>query len=99
MYKVKSSDPCSVAEIFKVKETRYSLRNSDFDIPKFNTVNYRKHSLRYSGPILWTKLSADIKNSANLEIFKKKIRKTDIVNLLDNNCNCCDFCSTRLLTG
>ena len=39
--------PGIVNELFKRKSTSYSLRNSDFDIPTFNTINCGKHSLRY----------------------------------------------------
>jgi hypothetical protein len=46
MYKVKNQlAPSSVAEIFRVKKGRYSLRNSDFDIPRFQTVGLV--SIRY----------------------------------------------------
>ena len=46
MYKEKYGlAPSIVNELFKRKST--SLRNSDFDIPTFNTINYGKHSLRY----------------------------------------------------
>ena len=48
MYKVKYGLPPSIVnELFKQKNTSYSLRNSDFDIPAFNTINFEKHSLRY----------------------------------------------------
>ena len=41
MYKVKYGlAPSIVDELFKRKSTSYSLRNSDFDIPTFNTINY-----------------------------------------------------------
>ena len=42
MYKVKYGlTPSIVVELFKQKYTSsYSLRNSDFDISTFNTINY-----------------------------------------------------------
>ena len=41
MYKVKYGlSPSMVNELFKQKSTSYSLRNSDFDVPTFNTINY-----------------------------------------------------------
>ena len=93
MYKVKNKlSPISVAEIFTLKQSSYSLRNSDFNITRFNTVNYGKHSVRHFGPVLWSKLSNDIKNSSSLSVFKRTIRKLDINSMLDNNCNCCDMC-------
>ena len=49
MYKAKYGlTPSIVEELFKQKSTSYSLRNSDFDIPTFNTINYGKHSLMIS---------------------------------------------------
>ena len=45
MYKVKYGlAPSTVHELFKQKSTSYSLRNSDFNIPTFTTINYGKHS-------------------------------------------------------
>ena len=36
----------------------YGLRNSgDFLIPRYNTTTYWRHSLRYVGPVIWSKLS------------------------------------------
>ena len=47
MYKVKHGlAPSIVNELFKRKSTSYSLRNSDLDIPTFNTTNYGKHKIR-----------------------------------------------------
>ena len=46
--------PSIVDELFK-KYTSYSLRNSDFHIHTFNTIDYGKHSLRYQGPHICSK--------------------------------------------
>ena len=76
MFKVKYGlPPRIVNELFNQKNTSYSLRNSDFDIPTFNTINYEKHSLRYQGPRMWSKLDNKLKGSSNIESFKKNIRK------------------------
>ena len=56
MYKVKNGllASSSVSELFQIKHSGYSLRNSDFNIPRFSTIRYGKHSLRYQGPlIIW----------------------------------------------
>ena len=48
MYKVKYGIPPSIVnELFNQKNTSYSLKNSDFDIHTFNTINFQKHSLKY----------------------------------------------------
>ena len=61
-----------VDELFinKQKSTSYSLRDSDLGIPAFNTIlNYGKHSLRYQGSHIWSKLDNKLKGSSNIESF------------------------------
>ena len=72
----------------------YSLRNGDFDITTFNTINYGKHSIRYQGPHIWSKLDNRLKGSSNIESFKKNIRKEDLTSLLNNNNSCCNLCNS-----
>ena len=36
---------------------RYNLRNADFVFPCFKTVAHGRHSLKFLGPRLWSKLS------------------------------------------
>ena len=66
--------------------SRYALRNSDFTIPRFNTINYGKHTIRYLGPTIWTKLSEDLRRSKNLKIFKTCIRKVNLSDITSDNC-------------
>lgn len=48
MCKVKNNlVPSYISEIFTRKRTRYNLRNSDFEIPRFDTIHYGRHTLRY----------------------------------------------------
>ena len=56
--RLQSRSQASLSEnkLFKQKRTSYSLTNNDFDIPTFNTINYGKHSLRYQGPHVWSKI-------------------------------------------
>ena len=86
MYKVKYGLPQSIVnELFKKKKnTSYSLRNSDFDIPTFNTIDYEKHPLRYEGPHMWSKLDNKLKGSWNIESFKKEHQEKDLT--FNNNC-------------
>ena len=44
------------ATFFCDHTSAYNLRQSDFSTPRYNTVTYGRHSLRYLGPILWGKL-------------------------------------------
>ena len=48
---------------------RYILRNSDFTMPRFNTVKYGRHSLKYLGPFLWCRLVLT-KDKNSLSTFK-----------------------------
>ena len=98
MYKVKYGlAPIIVNKLLQRKSTTYSLRNSDFDILTFNTINYGKHSLRYQGPHIWSKLDIKLKGSSNTESFKKNIRKKDLTSLLNNNNSCCNLCNSQRL--
>ena len=63
---------------FYQQRNQYSLRNSDFVIPCFNTVTNGKHSIKYLGPTLWHRLPRDIRNVTNLNHFKKLIRQKDV---------------------
>ena len=96
MYKLKHGlAPKHISDIFTVKATQYSLRNSDYLVtPRFNTVVYGKHSLRYIGPVIGSKLSTEMRNKPSLNAFKAAIRKMDVCGLMDNNLNCCDLCKT-----
>ena len=63
MFKVKHDlCPPNVKNLFSLKSSTYNLRSADFHIPRFNTVTYGKHSLRYIGPMLGNRLSTNLKN-------------------------------------
>ncbi len=62
--------------------TVYNLRVKEFCIPRFNTLNYGKHSLRYFGPLLWSKLPTNIRTIQSLKLFKREIRKLDLETLM-----------------
>ena len=63
--------PC-ITEIFNTTPTQCNLRNADFSIPRFRTVHYGKHSLRYFGPHLWNKLDKTDREKPNVKSLKKK---------------------------
>ena len=72
MYKVRNGlAPNIFNEIFSIKQSPYALRNSDFNLPRFNTTRYGKHSLRHFGPRLWSKLNDGITNLPSLISFKR----------------------------
>ena len=77
MYKVKNNlGPSLLDNIFALNShTRMGLRSSsDFIRPRVNTVHYGKDSLQYFGSIIWNTIPLEIKNSVNLNTFKKQIR-------------------------
>ena len=82
MFKVKNKLTVNqIADIFNINEEninskRYNLRNADFVLPRFKTVTYGKHSLRFLGPQLWSKLSKEERNMATLATFRTKISKS-----------------------
>ena len=77
--------------------SNYNLRQADFSIPRYETVTYGKHSIRYLGPRLWTKLPKSIRDVTTLMSFKSKIRQLNISELLDDGCAGCSLCSFWLL--
>jgi len=95
MYKVKNGlCPSHISNLFDKTSTKYNLRNSDFIIPRFNTIKYGKHTIRYLGPTLWSKLSKELKNSSSINIFKNQIRKMNLSDIIQNNCQNCHLCSS-----
>ena len=77
MYKVKNNlGPNLLEDIFTLNtNNRYNFRFfRDFVRPNINTVHYGKDSLKYFGSVMWDFIPLEIKQSANLEDFKNKIR-------------------------
>ena len=94
MYKVKHGlAPDCVSELFVRKGSTHTLRNSDFVLSRFETIRYGKHSVRYLGPFLWSKLADSQRDSPNLSVFINKIRKLNLADIVINNSNCCNLCS------
>ena len=87
--------PEYISELFSKSNNHYDLRNADFNIPKYNTVKYGKHSLRYYGLSIYicSKPNKQDRENPNLQLFRRNIRKTDLESLLENNCRDCVICS------
>ena len=70
MYKVKHKlCPAYISNIFKEPNSNYNLRQADFSIPRYETVTYGKHSIRYLGPRQWTKLPKSIRDVTTIVSF------------------------------
>ena len=93
MFKIKTKLlPVNILEIFPGATTAYKLRNNDFYIPHFNTVRYQKHSLRYFGPFLWSKLPQKTRELQSLSSFRAAIKKEDLATITNGYCNGCTVC-------
>ena len=75
--------PRTICNMFYTNSHTYSLRQRDFHLPRFNTVTYGKHSIRYLGPRLWSKLTNKERSAINLKQFKTHVRRLDLGNILD----------------
>ena len=98
MYKDKSNMcPTYISTLFEQPAIKFKLRNNDFAIPRFNTVFFGKHSLRYMGPKVWSYVPSKVKKASTLSCFKyNMIRKVDLSMLLgDNNCSNCSLCISQ----
>ena len=96
MYKVKHT-LCSrtICNLLMTNSHSYNLRQTDFylHVPRFSTVKYGKHSIRYLGPKLWSKLSSKDRSAATLRHFKTVIRKHDLSNIVER-CSECHLCNS-----
>ena len=93
MYIVKNHHcPKYISDLFNMNTSGYALRNVDFSIPRFNTVKFGRHNIRYVGSVLWSKLSPEVRQSETLHSFKNRIRRIHLGALLDGHCHCtlCD---------
>ena len=94
MYKVKNSlCPDYISRLFIIRYNQYNLRNNDFIIPRVNTMGYGEHSVRYLGPVLWSKIDRKFRELTTVDQFKRVIRKIDLAkHILPNNCINCTLC-------
>ena len=68
MYKVKHNlCPRTICDMFLTNSHTYNLWQKDFYQPSFNTVTHRKHSIRYLGSRLWSKISSKDRSAASLK--------------------------------
>ena len=78
MFKVKHSlVPVNISDLFNLKNTQYNLRNDDFKLPRFETVRFGKNSIKYVGPLLWSKLPRYLRMIETRNSFKRNIRKVN----------------------
>ena len=64
-----------------------------YPVPRYNTVKYGKHSIRYLGPHIWGKISQELRSKTSLQAFRRGVRALNVPGLLDGTCGCCE-CSS-----
>ena len=93
VYKILNNiSPPFLNDTYVKKETNYDLRdNNKLQQPDYKTITYGKNSLRYQGAKLWNNLPPHIKESTNVNHFKKLIKAW-----LGPSCSCsmCILCQT-----
>jgi len=99
MFKAKNNLlPKYLPDLFNLngeREKRYNLRNSDFTLPRFNTIKYGKHSLKYLGPFLRSKLTKEERGMDSVSTFKRRIRKRDLTHIIEDGvCKNCYLCNS-----
>ena len=68
-------------------------------MPRFNTVKYRKHSLNYLGPFLWSRLTREECDKNSLSAFKRCIKNTDLTNVISGgNVKTVSYAIVELIT-
>ena len=63
-------------------------------LPRYNTVKYGRYSIRYLGPLLWSKLASSERNAPTLKDFKQRINCRDISAFDNSGCASCFLCNT-----
>ena len=74
MFKTKYGlQPKNISDLFQQKMSKCNLRNNDFQVQRFKTVQYGKHALRYIGPALWAKLPKETRDLNTLGPLKNTL--------------------------
>ena len=96
MYKIKNGlCPDYTFSLFISRSNQYNLRNNDFIIPRVNTTGYGKHSVRYLGPVLCSKIDRKFRELKTVDQFKRVMRKVDLAkHILPNTCIYCTLCNS-----
>lgn len=72
-----------------------NLRSNEFKIPRVNTKGFGKHSIRYLGTVLWSKIDSKIRELITIDGFTRVIRKIDLAKRISSNtCSKCALCNS-----
>ncbi len=71
---INGMSPEFLQDLFVIKANVHDLRdNYKMKLYKFKTMTYGKHSIKYVAVILWNSINVDIKNTDNVNVFKRKL--------------------------
>ncbi len=89
---INSISPECLQDLFVIKANVYDLRdNNKMKLYKVKTMTYGKHSITYVTDILWNSINVDIKNTDNVNVFKRKIRNLQGLICQRGECLICIF--------
>ena len=76
---IRNIGPRYIRDFFSIRETSYNLRGNGVNlcVPKFN-LNFMRNSFTYKCAQLWKKLPEDVKLADSVNIFKSKLRSTQL---------------------
>ena len=81
MFKVKHSlIPVNTSEFFNSKNTQYNLRNSNFELPRFEAIKFGRNSIGHMEPVIWSKVSK--LNTRSLARARTHARTHSLIDLL-----------------
>ena len=72
--------------------SQLTLRNSDFFIPRFNTVKYGRHSIRYLGTIFMVQIDEKGQGPSHIIGFQNEYSEERPF-LAENRCLNCNLCN------
>ena len=74
----------NTSDLFKLSIT-YEV---DFELPRFETVRFGRNSIKYIGPLIWSKLPRHLRMIETLNSFKRNIRKVNLLTLVNTVFRC-----------
>ena len=78
VYKIKNKIGSYIMQEFvseRITDSRKLRNQSDFIIPRVNSVHNGDDSIRHLGPLIWQLIPHEIRFASKLSLFKKQIRK------------------------
>ena len=84
-----SKFPSYIRELLELYVPSRYLRSSNdthlFKIPKYEQSSFGKKAFRYAGPSTWNSLSAEIRHSKSLDIFKRSLKTSLFISSYSND--------------